>query len=142
MNLWKRGYVLGALFVVSFFLAGATPQGNEPGKEKDSNSSQSPETGSKKKEELKGDPAKGKEVFEASCALCHNADSEEAKIGPGLKGLFQWPPHKLSDGTEHKEHTVEIIRKQIVEGGGAMDPVGGSFTEQELSDLIAYLHTL
>ena len=35
----------------------------------------------------KGDAAKGKEVFE-QCGVCHNADSTEKKMGPGLKGLF------------------------------------------------------
>ena len=35
----------------------------------------------------KGDTAKGKEVFDANCSVCHNSDSDEAKIGPGLKGL-------------------------------------------------------
>ncbi len=36
----------------------------------------------------KGDAAKGKEVFD-QCSVCHNADSTDAKIGPGLKGLFK-----------------------------------------------------
>ena len=35
----------------------------------------------------KGDAAKGKAIFE-QCAVCHNADSDEKKMGPGLKGLF------------------------------------------------------
>ena len=92
--------------------------------------------------EAKGDAAKGKDVFATNCALCHNAESADVLVGPGLKGLFHWPPHKLSDGTEHKEHTVEIIRKQIVEGGGAMMAVGAGLSAQELQDLIAYLQTL
>ena len=36
------------------------------------------------------DAAKGKEVFE-QCSVCHNADSDEKKMGPGLKGLFKKP---------------------------------------------------
>lgn len=90
----------------------------------------------------KGDAAKGKEVFDANCAICHNADSDEALVGPGLKNLFKWPPHKLSDGTEHKEHTVEIIRNQIVNGGGAMAPMGASVSGEDLENLLAYLQTL
>src|SRR5258708_21454037 len=34
-----------------------------------------------------GSAARGKEVFEKKCAMCHFADKEEKKIGPCLKGL-------------------------------------------------------
>jgi cytochrome c2 len=36
-----------------------------------------------------GDAAKGKGVFAGHCAVCHNADSTAARMGPGLKGLFR-----------------------------------------------------
>ena len=134
MNLWKRGGILVALFVFSLLLVRAAPQGDKEQKDSKASASQ--------KEEAKGDVAKGKQVFADNCQICHNAESEEAIVGPGLKGLFQWPPHKMSDGTEHKEHTVAIIRKQIVDGGGAMPPVGTSLSEKEVDDLIAYLQTL
>ena len=140
MSASKLGSLLAALLLFSLFLAGAAPQ--EDKDNKDSNASPAKEAESGKKEEAKGDSAKGKKVFEDNCSTCHNADSDEAIIGPGLKGLFKWPPHKLSDGTEHKEHTVAIIRKQITEGGGMMAPVGASFSEEEINDLIAYLQTL
>ena len=35
-----------------------------------------------------GDAAKGKEAFE-QCAVCHNVDTDEKKMGPSLKGLFK-----------------------------------------------------
>ena len=85
--------------------------------------------------------AAGKAVFEDKCSTCHSADTDEMLVGPGLKNLFKWPPHKMSDGTEHKEHTVEIIRQQITEGGGNMPPVAGVAGE-DLDHLIAYLQTL
>ncbi len=40
------------------------------------------------KAEGKGDVAKGKEAFE-QCAICHNVDTDEKKMGPSLKGLFK-----------------------------------------------------
>jgi len=89
-----------------------------------------------------GDAAAGKQIFDAKCRICHESDSEQAKIGPGLKGVFHWPPHTMSDGTEHREHTEAMIRKQIVAGGGKMPPIGAKFSDQEISDLIAYLRTL
>jgi cytochrome c2 len=88
------------------------------------------------------DAAQGKQIFANKCAVCHDADTRDTQVGPGLKDLFHWAAHSLSDGTVHQQHTVEIIRKQIVEGGGLMEPVGASFSDQEIADLIAYLRTL
>ena len=34
-----------------------------------------------------GDAAAGKEIFETKCVVCHNADSKDKKIGPGLQGI-------------------------------------------------------
>src|SRR5258708_9162289 len=36
-----------------------------------------------------GSAVKGKEVFEKKCAICHYADKEAKKIGPGLKGMYK-----------------------------------------------------
>ena len=94
------------------------------------------------KEAAAGDAAKGKEVFGENCAICHDPESNDTLVGPGLKGLFQWPPHKLSDGTPRDKETEESVRKQVVEGGGAMQPVGAAFSDEQLSNLIAYLKTL
>src|SRR5579862_4549538 len=101
MKFVKWTTLLLALFTLSLALGSAAPQEDK----KDA-----PKTAAK------GDAAKGKAVFEDNCAICHNADSTEDKVGPGLKGLFKKGPHKLADGTEHKEHTVQIIRDQIVKG--------------------------
>jgi mono/diheme cytochrome c family protein len=89
-----------------------------------------------------GDAARGRIVFEAHCQICHVADSREQLIGPGLQGLFQWPSDTLSDGTPHDAHTIDVIRRQIVEGGGSMAPVGAALSDQEIADLLAYLQTL
>jgi cytochrome c2 len=83
-----------------------------------------------------GDPAKGKKVFEA-CAVCHNADSTEKKMGPGLKGLFK--RDKLKSGKKVNEST---IRARIDEGGGGMPAYKDMLTDDEKNDLIAYLKTL
>src|SRR5687768_8146935 len=89
-----------------------------------------------------GDAVKGKVIFNDNCAFCHNEESSEAGVGPGLKDLFKWPAHKLSDGTDHAEHTVDIIKKQVTEGGGGMAPMGENVKGQDLEDLVAYLQTL
>ncbi len=84
----------------------------------------------------KGDAAKGKEAF-SQCAICHNADSVEKKMGPGLKGLFK--KDKLADGKKASEAN---IRTRIDEGGTGMPPYKELLDDQQKDDLIAYLKTL
>src|ERR1700758_182950 len=84
----------------------------------------------------KGDAAKGKDVFD-QCSVCHNADSTEKKIGPGLKGLFKHD--KLVNG---KPVTDANVRAKIDEGGNGMPGYKDILSDQERADLIAYLKTL
>ncbi len=85
----------------------------------------------------KADAAKGKEVFE-QCAVCHNADSDEKKMGPGLKGLFK--KDKLT--SNGKKPTEANVLEKINEGGNGMPPYKDMLSDQEKADLIAYLKTL
>jgi cytochrome c len=84
----------------------------------------------------KGDPAKGKAVFD-QCAVCHNADSDEKKTGPGLKGLFK--KDKLTNG---KKPTEANVRARVDDGGNGMPAYKDLLSDQEKDDLIAYLKTL
>jgi cytochrome c2 len=84
----------------------------------------------------KGDAAKGKEVFE-QCGVCHNADSEEKKMGPGLKGLFK--KSKLANGKPANEANVRAI---VDQGGNGMPAYEEMLEKNEKDDLIAYLKTL
>jgi mono/diheme cytochrome c family protein len=95
--------------------------------------------------EHKGDPVKGKEVFRVTaCWRCHDVDTGESKRppAPSLKGTFQRSSHTLVDGTRHDKHTDEMFRTIITEGTKAMNPRGAVLTDEELDDLLAYLHTL
>jgi cytochrome c len=84
----------------------------------------------------KGDAEKGKDVFE-QCGVCHNADSVEKKMGPGLKGLFS--RDKMGNG---KKPTEANVRAQIDEGGKGMPAYKDMLTDEEKDNLIAYLKTL
>ena len=84
----------------------------------------------------KGDPDKGKEVFQ-QCGVCHNADSTDKKMGPGLKGLFKHD--KLVNG---KKVTDATVRDQIEQGGNGMPSYKDMLSDTEKDDLIAYLKTL
>ena len=83
------------------------------------------------------DAAKGKTVFDSNCASCHNADSTEAKMAPGLKGLFK--KDKLASG---KKPTEANIRAQVENGGNGMPAYKDVLSDQEKNDLLAYLKTL
>jgi cytochrome c len=82
------------------------------------------------------DAAKGKEVFE-QCGACHNADSDEKKMGPGLKGLYK--KAKMKNGKAPTDATVGAIIKT---GGNGMPPYEEMLSAAELKDLLAYLKTL
>ena len=84
----------------------------------------------------KPDAAKGKETFE-QCSVCHNADSTEKKMGPGLKGLFT--KDKLTNG---KKPTEANVRAKIDEGGNGMPAYKEMLSDDEKADLLAYLKTL
>jgi len=84
----------------------------------------------------KGDADKGKEVFQ-QCTPCHNADSTEKKMGPGLKGLFTH--EKMANG---KKPTEENVRSKVDEGGNGMPSYKEMLSDDEKDDLIAYLKTL
>ena len=84
----------------------------------------------------KGDAEKGKEVFQ-QCGVCHNADSTEKKMGPGLKGLFS--REKMNNG---KKPTEPNVREKVDEGGNGMPAYKEMLSDDEKDDLIAYLKTL
>src|ERR1700738_4590176 len=78
-----------------------------------------------------GNAAKGKETFD-QCSVCHNTDSDEKKIGPGLKGLFKHD--KLKNG---KKVTDDTVRAVINAGGNGMPAYADLLTEAEKTNVIA-----
>jgi cytochrome c len=84
-----------------------------------------------------GDAAKGKEVFE-QCSVCHNADSTERKMGPGLKGLFK----KGKLDSNGKPVTDANVLDKINEGGNGMPSYKDMLSADEKANLLAYLKTL
>jgi len=85
----------------------------------------------------KGDAAKGKEVFGDNCSVCHNSDSAEVKMGPGLKGLFK--KAKMSSGKPMSEANV---MGQINDGGNGMPPYKDVISDEEKANVLAFLKTL
>jgi cytochrome c len=85
----------------------------------------------------KGDAAKGKEVFD-QCAVCHNSDSAERKMGPGLKGVLKKAKLESNGKPANEANVIEKIN----EGGNGMPGYKDTLSDDEKANLIAYLKTL
>lgn len=77
--------------------------------------------------QLDGDAVAGAQLYEAECTLCHGATGEGTSRGPDVRGLEERLAPSL---------TLQVIR----EGRDTMPAY--DFTDQELADLLAHLHTL
>ena len=86
----------------------------------------------------KGDAAKGKDVFESNCSVCHNSDSTDVKMGPGFKGLFK----KAKMSTTGKAPTDANVLAKINEGGNGMPSYKDILSAEEKANVIAFLKTL
>ena len=84
----------------------------------------------------KGDAAKGKDAFE-QCAVCHNVDTDEKKMGPSLKGLFK--RKTLQSGKPVNDANV---LSQINNGGNGMPAYADMLSADDKANILAYLHTL
>lgn len=86
---------------------------------------------------LNAQQSAGRAIFNSDCAVCHYAYSSSGSKGPSLKGLFR--KKYLPSGLPANDRFVE---QTIVGGRGMMPAQGAVLTDQQLSDLMAYLHTL
>jgi mono/diheme cytochrome c family protein len=81
--------------------------------------------------------ARGRRVYNLYCQSCHPAYSTHGNKGPGLKGLYK-KPYLPSGLTSTDEHVIQ----SIVHGRTMMPAFGGQMSEQEVQDVVAYMHTL
>lgn len=79
----------------------------------------------------------GAAIFNESCALCHYTDSNETKIGPGLKGLFKQQKLPFS-GKPVSEDSVRQQLKAPVENM----PAFANLEDAQVDALLAYLKSL
>jgi len=82
--------------------------------------------------------AAGRRVYDDTCARCHEPYSSRGKKGPGLKGVFKQQYLSLSGLPANDERVGEIVRN----GRSKMEGFGRVLSDQQIQDLLAYMHTL
>jgi mono/diheme cytochrome c family protein len=92
---------------------------------------------SKPLSELTPQEAAGRQVYVSHCARCHFANTDRSLHGPGLQALYK--QKYLPSGGPANDDRVSAV---ILHGHNLMPAFGNSLDEQQLQDLLAYLHTL
>jgi mono/diheme cytochrome c family protein len=82
--------------------------------------------------------ARGKDLFDKKCAICHYADNDQKKIGPGLKGLSKRGTFTVNNN----KVTDETLRTWIENGDSLMPPFKDVLDAAQIKDVIAYVKTL
>jgi mono/diheme cytochrome c family protein len=82
--------------------------------------------------------AAGRKIYDNYCDRCHRPYSTKGKKGPGLKGMFQHRYLPQTGLPANDERVTDIIRN----GRPDMPGYGQVLSQQDLQDLLAYLHTL
>jgi mono/diheme cytochrome c family protein len=82
--------------------------------------------------------ARGKEVFDKKCAVCHYPDSDAKKIGPGLKDISKRGTFTVNGN----KVTEDSLRTWIENGDSLMPPFKEVLEAPQIKDVVAYVRTL
>ena len=88
-------------------------------------------------DQLNAQQTAGHQTFNARCAQCHYERVDQPKNGPSLASVFHKP--SLHSGAAA---TDERVTSTIINGHGLMPALGNQVDEQQIQDLLAYLHTV
>ena len=82
--------------------------------------------------------AAGRKLYDDYCDRCHEPYSSRGKKGPSLKGVFKRQYLELSGLPANDDRIAEIVKY----GRAKMQGFGPIMNDQQIKDLLAYLHTL
>jgi mono/diheme cytochrome c family protein len=82
--------------------------------------------------------ASGRHIYDQYCDRCHAPYSTRGRKGPSLKGVFKQQYLPKSGMPANDQRVGDIIRL----GRNKMDGFEQILTQQQIDDLLAYLHTL
>ncbi len=123
----KRDFMI--LGIAALAVTGAVYAQNAPAKKKVQNGSTKGSSAA---------AARGKEVFDKKCGVCHYAESDAKKIGPGLKGLSK----RGTFSVNNNKVTEENLKSWIENGDTLMPPFKDTLEAAQIKDIIAYVKTL
>jgi len=90
---------------------------------------------SKPASEWTAEEARGAQVYQVKCARCHNPTTTHPLNGPGLQAITK--VKSMPSGAPPTDERLTAV----IQHGRSMMPAT-QITDDQLSDLLAYLHTL
>ena len=87
---------------------------------------------------LNAQQAAGRRTYDRYCDQCHEPYSSRGKKGPSMKEVFKRPYLSISGLPANDERVGEIVRY----GRSKMPAYGRELDQQQIDDLLAYMHTL
>jgi mono/diheme cytochrome c family protein len=82
--------------------------------------------------------AAGRRVYDDYCDRCHEPYSSRDKKGPSLQGIFKHQYLSVSGLPANDERVAEIVKL----GRAKMQGLSRVLNDQQINDLLSYLHTL
>ena len=87
---------------------------------------------------LNAQQAAGRKLYDNHCDRCHEPYSSRGKKGPSMKGVFQRQYLELSGLPATDERITDIVKY----GRAKMEGFSQVMTDEQIKELIAYMHTL
>jgi mono/diheme cytochrome c family protein len=80
----------------------------------------------------------GRRIYDNYCDRCHSPYSSRGRQGPSMKGIFKRQYLPESGMPANDDRVSDIVRL----GRNKMPAYGQVLNQQQINDLLAYLHTL
>jgi hypothetical protein len=80
----------------------------------------------------------GRRIYDNYCDRCHAPYSSRGRQGPSMKGVFRRQYLPMSGMPANDDRVTDVIRL----GRNKMPGYAQALSQQQINDLLAYLHTL
>src|ERR1700722_4112779 len=80
----------------------------------------------------------GRKIYDNYCDRCHAPYSSRGRQGPSMKGVFRRQDLPMSGMPANDDRVSDVVRL----GRNKMPGYAQALNQQQINDLLAYLHTL